>query len=97
MDDVIVTVLSVLDLENHQKGDDRGRRIDDQLPGIVVMKPGARSRPHGDQYHRDQECTRLARVICKPLAELREFHVGVQKGSHFSDHTDAGKFFFTFA
>lgn len=39
VDDVVVPVLGVLNQENHQEGNDGRRRVDDELPGIVVVKP----------------------------------------------------------
>lgn len=42
---IVVPVLGVLDQENHQKRDDGGGSVDDQLPGIVVVKPRARGCP----------------------------------------------------
>src|SRR5476649_1093584 len=50
MQHIVVAVLRVLNQENHQEGDDGGGCIDDQLPGVVVMKVGPRQRPHEDQY-----------------------------------------------
>ena len=40
-----VAVLRVLDQEDHQESDDGGAGIDDELPGIGVMKKCGRSRP----------------------------------------------------
>ena len=48
MQNVIVTVLRVLDQKNHQEGDDGSGRVDDQLPGIVVVKVWPRKRPNSD-------------------------------------------------
>nr|GFD59842.1 hypothetical protein [Tanacetum cinerariifolium] len=41
---ISVAVLGVLDQEHHEEGDDGGRRVDDQLPGVVVVeqRPGRR-------------------------------------------------------
>ena len=74
VDDVVIPVLGVLDQENHQKCDDGGRRVDDKLPGIIVVNPGPRGRPNGNQHHGDQEGARLTGVVGEPLAELGEFH-----------------------
>ena len=40
-----VTVLGVLDEENHQEGDDRRTGIDDELPGVREMKERAAGGP----------------------------------------------------
>ena len=45
-----IPVLRVLDQKNHEECDDGGPRIDDQLPGIRVVKVGA-----GDQPKQDNE------------------------------------------
>jgi hypothetical protein len=74
VDDVVVPVLGVLNQKNHQESDDGRRRVDDQLPGIVVVKPGPGSSPHADKHHGDQEGTWLTGVLGEPLAEKREFH-----------------------
>ena len=74
MDDVVIPVLGVLNQENHQEGDDGGRRVDDELPGIVEVKPRPRCSPHGNQHHGDQKGARFTGVVGEPLAELGEFH-----------------------
>src|SRR3984957_4767525 len=46
-----IAVLRVLDEKHHQKGDNRCASIDDQLPGIRIVKDGTADRP--DQNDRD--------------------------------------------
>jgi len=74
VDDVVVPVLGILDQEDHQECDDGGRRINDELPGVVVVKPGPGCSPCGNQYHGDQEGTRFTGVVSEQLAEVGEFH-----------------------
>lgn len=38
MQNIVVPVLPVLDQKYHEEGDDGGRRVDDQLPSVFVMK-----------------------------------------------------------
>ena len=70
-----VAVLRVLDQENHQERDDRGRRVDHELPCVAVMKERAGRRPHdhkGDGHHKGGGSTghrgKVAREFRKPLA-----------------------------
>ena len=44
-------VLGVLDQEHHEKGDDRRRRINNELPGIGEMKGGTGEDPYQDDQH----------------------------------------------
>lgn len=74
VDDVVIPVLGVLNQKNHQECDDGGRGVHDKLPGIVVVKPGPRCSPHGNQHHGDQKGARLTGVVGELLAELGEFH-----------------------
>jgi len=46
-----VAVLGVLDQEHHQKSDDSGGGIDDELPRIGKMKSGAGEQPNGNHQH----------------------------------------------
>ena len=55
-----VAILRVLNQEDHQEGDDRRTRVDDELPriGVAEYRP---SRPPGDDDNkRDGECPRRA-------------------------------------
>jgi hypothetical protein len=38
MQDIGIAVLRILDQEHHQEGDDGGRSVDDQLPGVIETK-----------------------------------------------------------
>src|SRR5205814_8299345 len=55
MDRLRVAVLRVLDEENHQKGDDRRSGINDELPGIRIMKGWAGNPPDDDNEQRQDE------------------------------------------
>jgi len=46
-----VSVLRVLDQEDHEERHDRGRRVDDELPGVAEAEEGAADEPQGDQRH----------------------------------------------
>ena len=48
LDRLGVAVLCVLDDEDHQEGDDRRTRVDDELPGIAEVEQRARREPHQD-------------------------------------------------
>ena len=43
-----ISVLGALDQKNHQKSNNRGRRIDYQLPRIAVMENRPRNQPGQD-------------------------------------------------
>lgn len=51
-----VAVLRVLNQKNHEKGDDCGGRVNDQLPGIGKMKSGASKEPDEDDKHSSSKC-----------------------------------------
>ncbi len=51
MDRFGIAVLGVLDQEHHEKGDDRCRRINNELPRIGEMKGGTGEDPHEDDKH----------------------------------------------
>ena len=48
LDRLRVAVLGILDEEDHQESDDRGPSVDDQLPGIGIMKDVAAQAPNND-------------------------------------------------
>src|SRR5262245_17649767 len=50
-----VAVLRVLDQEHHQEREDRGARVDDELPRVRVVKGGARHGPRDHQHQREEE------------------------------------------
>jgi hypothetical protein len=58
-----VTILSVLDEENHQKGDDCRSRVNNQLPGVGKLKEGACDPPNYDDHHGKKECRDRPRQI----------------------------------
>jgi len=47
-----ITILRVLDEEDHQKGHDGGARIDDELPAIGVVEDGAEDGPDNNDADR---------------------------------------------
>lgn len=96
MNDVVVSVLGILNQENHQECDDGGRRINDELPGIVVVKTGPGCSPYGNQYHGDQEGTGFTGVVSERLAELGEFHDDFSTAMYGFDRRGNLKSFFTF-
>ena len=55
-----VAVLCVLNQEHHQKGDDGGRGVDNQLPRVGKMKHGAGKEPDQNDKHRCAKCPRAA-------------------------------------
>ena len=50
-----IAILAVLDQEHHQEGDDGRAGIDDQLPGVGIMKQGTGGSPDQDRSNRDAE------------------------------------------
>ncbi len=51
MQNIVVTVLCILNQENHKERNNGGRGVYDQLPRIVVVKKRASESPHDDQYN----------------------------------------------
>ena len=49
-----VAVLRVLDHEHHQEGDDGGRRVDHELPGVAEAEERPQHRPNDDARERRQ-------------------------------------------
>ncbi|RWW91100.1 hypothetical protein BHE74_00000325 [Ensete ventricosum] len=72
--DVVVTVLRVLDQEHHQERDDGGRGVDDQLPGVVVVEIRPAQAPHQNQRHCRIERARAACPAGQGLRDCGEFH-----------------------
>src|SRR5262245_5232016 len=62
-----IAVLSVLNDENHQKGDDRRARVDDELPGVREVENRAEYCPDNDAGQGEQEGARCADGEGKPL------------------------------
>src|SRR5580698_9529258 len=58
-----ITILRILDEEYHEKRDNRGAGIDDQLPGIRVMKEWSADTPHHDDPDRDHKRPPGAEVV----------------------------------
>src|SRR2546428_12763415 len=84
IDRFAVTVLGVLDDEHHQEGDDRGARIDDELPriGEAVFRP--ERRPHDDGQHCGQKRPRRPEIVSgrpsKPPEGLSHTAIPLQAG-----------------
>src|SRR5579871_6248822 len=58
-----VPILGVLNDEHHQEGKDRGRRINDKLPSIRIIKYRTSCEPHNDQETRRNEGNRAAGLV----------------------------------
>jgi hypothetical protein len=56
-----VSVLRVLDQEDHEEGDDGGGRVHHELPGVGVAEDRPCDRPHEDEAERGDEGFGLAR------------------------------------
>jgi len=50
-----VAVLRVLNQKDHQEGDDRRARVDDELPSVRIVKHWAGDRPRHDDSHGKNE------------------------------------------
>src|SRR5215470_5347134 len=50
-----IAVLGTLDQKHHEKRHDRGPGINDQLPGIRVVKVGAAQAPEQDDRHTEEK------------------------------------------
>jgi len=75
MQNIVVAVLGVLNEEHHQERNDRGRRVDDELPGVVVVEIWPCSRPGDDQEDRCQKGLRATRPVGKCLAKACKSHL----------------------
>jgi hypothetical protein len=67
-----VTVLGVLDEEHHEERDDRGTRVDDELPAVGVGEDRPGQPPHDDDGDGDDECPRRSHPLGDSLGELPE-------------------------
>src|SRR6266850_1095805 len=67
-----ILVLRVLDQEHHEEGEDRGARVDHELPGIRVVKSGAGHGPGENDRHRHPERPCRARDRGGALGEMIE-------------------------
>src|SRR3546814_9667411 len=66
-----VTILRILDQKDHEKGDDRGGRIDDQLPRIRIAENRAAKSPSDNQEHRHDEGQRSEEHTSEPQSLMR--------------------------
>ena len=69
-----VPVLCVLDEEDHQEGDDRRRRVDDELPGRTEVEDRTGDEPADDEREGRHERDRMpapARGLLRETVELR--------------------------
>ena len=71
-----IAVLGVLDEEDHEEGNDGGRGIDHQLPGIVEVEERPADRPCQDQSEGDDEGRRPAAPVGQALGESGKAHGG---------------------
>ena len=55
-----VSVLSVLNQEDHKKSDDRGASIDDELPGVGEVEYGPAGCPYNQRNHGTQKHHRMS-------------------------------------
>src|SRR5437667_8281681 len=69
MDRLGIAVLGVLDQEHHEKGDDRCRRINNELPRIGEMKGGTGEDPHEDDKHSSGKGPGAAKDDGRPARE----------------------------
>src|SRR5262245_10625999 len=67
-----IAILSVLNQEHHQESNDRGARIDDQLPGVGEAEDGPRNGPHNENYYRADEGPWRADKLRGPAGDLVE-------------------------
>jgi hypothetical protein len=77
------TILCVLNQKNHQKGDNRGPRVDHELPRVGKAKDRAGDYPHEDDARRHNKSPMRSNRRRRPLgasAEIfpRTFLVGVR-------------------
>jgi hypothetical protein len=70
-----ITVLRVLNQEDHQKRNDRCPGIDHQLPRITEAEERSGNRPQNKRSHSDRECGgtsgSTSRPLCEPCEERR--------------------------
>src|SRR5205814_7793271 len=67
-----IPVLCVLDQKNHEECDDGSPRINDQLPGIRVVKVGAGNQPEQDYEESREEgpfCPHTVGCLCSEDVE----------------------------
>ena len=65
-----VAVLGVLEKEHHQEGDNGRAGIDDELPGVRVMKEGAGDGPCDDQHEGRHENAGASALSSRPVSGL---------------------------
>ena len=64
--------MSVLDHEHHQKCDDGGRGVDDELPGVGPPKDRAGASPNYDNRNGEKERQRPANLSLDPTRKPRK-------------------------
>jgi hypothetical protein len=68
-DNSCLSVLGVLDKEDHQESNDRCSSVDEKLPGVGIVEVWSRQRPHDDGEEGNQEspirANRMCGVLCK--------------------------------
>ena len=63
-DNSCLSVLGVLDEEDHQESNDRCSGVDEKLPGVGVVEVGSRQRPHDDGDEGNQKGPIGANRMC---------------------------------
>src|SRR5262249_27464271 len=79
LDRTSVSVLGVLDQEQHQEGDDRRGRVDDQLPRVGIAKSRPEQSPHTDHGAGPQEHLSRSDEFGATASKLSKLfvHIGV--------------------
>ena len=67
-----VSILHVLDEEDHEESDDSGSRVDDELPRIREVENRTRDRPHDDNKDGNNERPRRSHFVARPVRDLAE-------------------------
>src|SRR5205807_4709601 len=84
-----IAVLRILDQENDEKRYHRLARIDDQLPGVRIMKIRSGCEPSQNREQSDEECPfRSDPVGCLCCENMKSFFCAV-----FSHPATIGEFF----
>src|SRR5215475_5361632 len=82
LDRGVVAILRILNQEDHQEGDNRRPRIDDELPGIGISKHRPRHRPDYNDRKGGDECRwpscRARYSICKVAEHFRDAGHGLR-------------------
>src|SRR6476661_6258805 len=72
LDRSTVSILGILNEENHQKGHDGGARVNNQLPGVRIIEDRARDRPDHDGERRKQKGGGASRGLRGAAGDIAE-------------------------